>query len=214
MLPVALAIPTPPTTPTVWAIATSPPTRPRRATGTWSGMAATTAANIALRNACTPAQPRSITGTESATDSSSRERDPPAAPISTQGSRRPTRQVVRSENAPKTGLQTVDTAAPTPSTSDSTLSLWSGEMIFACSARRTWIGPNQPHMMPRLTSDSDSTQRAGGLASGSLSASRRTALTVTRAFWGLAAPHAGDIAGVALPQGVSGAVVEGQQVVA
>ena len=56
MLPVRLAMATPPTMPTVWAIATSPPIRPRRSTGTWSGMAAMTAAYMALRNTWTPHQ--------------------------------------------------------------------------------------------------------------------------------------------------------------
>ena len=60
MLPVAAAMPVPATTPTVCATATIPPIRPRRATGTWSGTIAVTAASIALSEACTPHQPTTI----------------------------------------------------------------------------------------------------------------------------------------------------------
>ena len=44
MLPVAAAMPVPPTTPMVCATATIPPIRPRRLLGTWSGIIAVTAA--------------------------------------------------------------------------------------------------------------------------------------------------------------------------
>ena len=150
MLPVTAAIPTPPTTPRVWAMASIPPTRPRRPSGTWSGTAAVTAAYIAFRKACTPHQPSIIIGTESATDSTSSDSEPPAAPTRIHGSRRPIRSVVRSENAPNSGLHTVETNAPTPSTQPSTCSLCSGEISRACSASSTWIGPNQPDMIAEV----------------------------------------------------------------
>ena len=81
-----------PTMPTVCAIATRPPIRPRRSTGTWSGIAAITAAYIALRNTWTPHQPSSITAPTSAAARTSSDSAPPAAPTRTHGSRRPQRQ--------------------------------------------------------------------------------------------------------------------------
>ncbi len=166
-------MPTPTRIPSVCAIARKPPTSPRRETGTWSGTAAVTAAYIALMAICAPHHATTMTPTLGATARTSSDAAPPAAPPSTHGSRRPTRNVVRSENAPKTGLLIVDTIAPARSTSDSTPSLWSGESSRACSARSTWIGPNQPEKIARFTRVRAATQRAGGVRVGSSSADGR-----------------------------------------
>ena len=170
MLPVADAMPVPPTTPRVCAIARMPPTRPRRPTGTWSGIVAVTAASIAFRAAWTPHQPSAITTTLSATDSTPSDSAPPAAPPTTQGSRRPIRSVVRSEKAPNSGLQITEVNAPSPRTKDRISFLLTGSIASACCASSTWIGPKNPAHSPMLARVRNATQRAGGLSSGSASA--------------------------------------------
>src|SRR4051794_23152707 len=157
MLPVAAAMPEPATTPAVWAIASHPPTAPRWPAGTWSGTVAVIAASMALRAACASAQASTSDHTDWAAARSTIERTAPARPPRTQGSRRPIRATVRSESAPHRGLSTVDTAAPTPVTSASTASLWSGENFSACSASSTWIGPKKPAQMPMLIRPSQTT---------------------------------------------------------
>ena len=169
MLPVAAAIPDPTITPAVWAIESTPPTTPRSPVGTWSGTVAVMAASIALSDAWARAHASTSRHTESAPDSSSIATAPPTAPPSTHGSRRPTRSVVRSENAPHTGLSTVETSAPTPVTSDSTLALWSGEMASDCCASSTWIGPKKPDHSPMLASTSQVTQSRETFSVGSRS---------------------------------------------
>ena len=71
MLPVTAAMPDPATTPTVWAMASQPPTAPRCREGTWSGTVAVSAASIAFRVPWAIAQPSTITATESAVESTS-----------------------------------------------------------------------------------------------------------------------------------------------
>ena len=125
-----------------------PPIQPApAATGTWSGIAAVTAAYIALRPPARRTSRAPSPAPSRATDSTSSEAAPPTAPPTIHGSRRPARSVVRSENAPNSGLQIIETRAPTPSTRESTSSLF-GAIAAACWASSTWIGPNQPDMMP------------------------------------------------------------------
>ena len=170
MLPVAAAMPVPPTTPMVCATATIPPIRPRRLLGTWSGIIAVTAASIALSEACTPHQPSSITATFGATDSTASEAAPPSAPPTSHGSRRPARSVVRSEKAPASGLQMTETSAPTPVTRASTCSLFAASSASACWASSTEIGPKNPAHSPTLATASSPTHRVGGTTVGSASA--------------------------------------------
>ena len=174
MLPVAAAMPVPPTTPMVCATATMPPTRPRRATGTWSGTIAVTAASIALSEACTPHQPTTIHHTLSAADRNASASAPPSAPPTIHGSRRPARSVVRSENAPATGLQITDVRAPSPVTSARICSLLAGSIASACCASSTWIGPKKPAHRPMLATVRRPTQRTLGLSVGSASAAGTT----------------------------------------
>ena len=82
---------------------------------------------------------------------------PTTSPPSTHGSRRPIRSTVRSEKAPHTGFRTVDTAAPRPVTSASTVSLCAASTASACCASSTWIGPKNPAHTAMLTRESQST---------------------------------------------------------
>ena len=187
MLPVADAMPVPPTTPTVCAIARMPPTLPRPPTGTWSGTVAVTAASIALSEAWTPHQPSAITTTLSATREQHRsDSAPPSAPPTTQGSRRPARSVVRSEKAPKTGLQTTDVAARRGrATSDEDLLLAVGVDRLGLLGEQHWIGPKKPAQSPMLASVRNATQRAGR-ARGRLGQARERRAgvsVVTAALW-------------------------------
>jgi len=169
MLPVTAAMPDPTTTPSVWAIASTPPTTPRSLRGTWSGTVAVMAASMAFRDAWASAHASTNRHTESAPASSSIATAPPAAPPTTQGSRRPIRSVVRSEKAPHTGLSTVETSAPTPVTRDSTPALESGEIASDCSASSTWMGPKKPDHSPMLASTSQVTQSREARSVGSRS---------------------------------------------
>ena len=172
MLPVASAMPDPATTPTVWAMASHPPTAPRWRLGTWSGTVAVIAASIAFRDAWASAQPRAITTIDCACESTSIATTPPTSPPSTHGSRRPMRSTVRSENAPQTGLSTVETNAPAKSTSASAVSLCAGSIASACCASSTWMGPKNPDQTPMLISASqqhpDPADRARRLREGAV----------------------------------------------
>ena len=170
MPPVAVAMPTPPTMPSVCETATQPPTTPRSRTGTRSGTVAVSAANIALREACASDQASTIARIDWAVASRTSASAPSSAPTTTHGTRRPKREVVRSDRAPKSGFATTETADPTPVTTPNTNSLWPGETTCACWASSTWIGPKNPAHSPSPASVTDATQRFGTETSGSASA--------------------------------------------
>ena len=184
----------PTSTPTVPAMATRPPIRPRRSTGTWSGTAATPPAHAALSASCTRLQAMTIDAALSATDSSSSDAAPSTTPPSTHGTRRPRRERVRSLKAPHTGLANSETAAPLNRTTASSASLLmppgsAAATRSACWASSTWIGPNHPAITPRLSSTSAPTQRAGGLSTGSSKAERAGSVVVTASLWGQPGPR-------------------------
>src|SRR5215470_3355931 len=170
MLPDAAAIPDPAMTPRVWAMARKPPTDPRCRVGTWSGTVAVIAASMAFSDPCASDHPSTNDHTESARESTTIATTPPIAPRTTHGSRRPRRDVVRSEKAPHNGLSTIDTAAPTPVTKASTVSLWSGAIASDCFANNTWIGPKKPDQRPMLATNSQTTQSFDTDVVGSASA--------------------------------------------
>ena len=181
MLPVADAMPVPPTTPTVCAIARMPPILPRPPTGTWSGTVAVTAASIALSEAWTPHQPSAITTTLSAADEHqqrrarrrARRRPPRAA-----AGRRAASYGRRTRRRP--GCRRPRSRAPRPSTSERICFLLSASIASACWASSTWIGPKKPAHSPMLARVRNATQRPGGFSVGSASADRRTCAVARR----------------------------------
>ena len=94
----------------------TPETRPRWPTGTWSGSTATWAASSALRKTCAMHHPTSTTAMFGARATVRMPVVPPTSPTTIQGRRMPHRDVVRSLSRPKNGLLTIDSSDPTPVT--------------------------------------------------------------------------------------------------
>ena len=103
----------------------TPETRPRCATGTWSGSTATIAASSALKSSWATHHPIKTTGRSGASATTRMPRDPPTRPMSIQGRRIPHRDDVRSLSRPKNGLPNIETRAPTPVTRARLLGAWS-----------------------------------------------------------------------------------------
>ena len=95
----------------------TPETRPRWATGTWSGSTATMAASSALKNSWAMHHPTRTTGMLGASATTRMPREPPARPMTIQGRRMPSRDEVRSLILPKNGLPNMASRAPIPATS-------------------------------------------------------------------------------------------------
>ena len=105
----------------------TPATRPRCATGTWSGSTATRAASSALKNTCAMHQPTRTTAMLGASATTRMPSEPP-----TQADHHPrvvacpAGEVVRSLSLPKNGLANMASSAPTPATS--------ARLLGACSS--------------------------------------------------------------------------------
>ena len=128
----------------------NPETRPRWATGTWSGSTATMAASRALKNSWAADHPTRTTGMLGASATTRTPRHPPIRPMTIQGRRMPSGDVVRSLILPKNGLPTIASRAPTPVTSAKLVgacSIPTSELTF--SARVTRSGAMSTRVVPR-----------------------------------------------------------------
>ncbi len=99
-----------------WPMPTSPPIRPLRCIGTWSGSTAVIAETSACTPSCVIAQPRTTTPIDGAAAITQSPIAAATTPPSIHGRRMPNRERVRSDSRPKNGLATMPNTAPTAAT--------------------------------------------------------------------------------------------------
>ena len=139
----------------------TPATRPRWATGTWSGSTAMRAASSALKNTWAMHQPIRTTGMLGASATTRMPTEPPSRPMTIQGRRMPSREVVRSLILPKNGLANMARNAPVPATSDRLLgarSMPTSELTF--NDKLTSRGARNSRMVPMYASAYSTTNPA------------------------------------------------------
>lgn len=161
----------PASAPTVWPSPTQPPTSPRWATGTRSGIAASSAASMPPKAVCTPHQATIITAALPAPASASRLIAPSTAEASTHGRRLPNREVVRSEAKPTRMVATMPNRPPTAVVSPNRPSLCAGANCSAWTSSSTCTGPECTAHTPTMPTASAAIQPARTRWTGSASAS-------------------------------------------